>query len=63
MISVDLENGSYYNGAYRGLSNTRLVAETVCDAKECRFHFFANGGISVGEEIIFNYGPFAISSG
>ena len=40
----------------------RVAAETVCDTKECRFHFFAAGDIAAGEDIIYNYGGFAISS-
>ena len=63
LISVDLCSGSYCNGAYRGPSNMRLAAETVCDAKDCRFHFFATGYIVAGKGIIYNYGSFAMSSG
>ena len=44
-------------------SNVRLAAETVCDTKECRFQFFAAGYIAAGEDIIYNYGDFAISFG
>ena len=60
---MDLDNEFYVNGAYRGTRNIRVAAETGCDAKECRFHSFAAGYISAGEEIIYNYGAFAISSG
>ena len=63
LISVDLDDGSYCNGAYRGASDIRVAADTGCDAKECRFHFFAAGDIAAGEEIIYNFGAFAISSG
>ena len=31
--------------------------------EECRFHSFAAGEIAVGEDIIYNYRAFAISSG
>ena len=41
----------------------RVDAETVFDAKEFRFHFFAPGYIALGEDIIYNYGSFVISSG
>ena len=41
----------------------RVAAETRCDAKECRFHFFVGGDIAAGEEIIYNYGAFTIISG
>ena len=41
----------------------RETAETGCDAKECRFHFFADGDVAAGEDIFYNYGDFAISSG
>ena len=38
----------------------RVYAETVCDAKEGSFQFFAAGYIAAGEEIIFySYGAFA----
>ena len=40
-----------------------VAAETRCDAKECRLHFFVDGDISLGEEIIYNYVAFAIISG
>ena len=40
----------------------RVAAETGCDAKECRFHFFAAGYISDMGGIIYNYGAFVISS-
>ena len=33
LISVDLEDGSYCNGAYRGPSNIRVDVETEFDAK------------------------------
>ena len=46
-----------------GGSNRRVAAETGCDEKECRFHFFAAGDIAAGEEIIYNDGAFEISSG
>ena len=62
LISMDLGDGSYSNGAYGGPSDTRVVVETGCDAKECRFHFFAAEDIAAGEEIICNYGAFVISS-
>ena len=60
---MDLNDGSHCNGAYGGPSNIRVEVETGCDAKECRFHFFAAGDIAAGEENIYNYGAFAISSG
>ena len=63
MISVDLDDGSYCSDCYGGPSNMRVDAETGCDAKECRFQFFEAGEIAAGEEIIYNYGVFAISSG
>ena len=63
LISVYLEYGYYFNGAYGGSSNIRVAAETGCDAKECRFHFFTAGYIAAGEENIYDYGDFAISSG
>ena len=63
LISVDLDDGSHCNGAYGGPSNMRVDVETGCDAKECRFHFFEAGYIAAEEEIIYNYGAFAISSG
>ena len=37
--------------------------ETLFDAKDCRLHFFASGDVTVGEEIIHNYGACAIRSG
>ena len=52
LISVDLENGFYCNGAYGVPSNMRAPAETGCDGKDCRFHFFAAGEIVAGEVII-----------
>ena len=52
---MDLDDGSYCNGAYEGGSNMRVAVETGCDAKECMFHFFAAGDIATGEEIIYNY--------
>ena len=30
----------------------RVAVETVCDARECRFHFFAARYIAAMEEII-----------
>ena len=39
----------------------RVATETGYDAKDFRFHFFAAGEIAAGEEIICNYGAFAIS--
>ena len=62
LISVDLDGRSHCNGAYGGVSNMRVAAETGCDAKECRFHFFAAGYISDMGGIIYNYGAFVISS-
>ena len=62
LISVDLDNGYYCNGAYKGPS-MRVATETVFDTKDCRFQFFVAGYIAAGEEIIYNYGAFAISSG
>ena len=41
----------------------RVAVETVCDAKEFRFHFFATGYIAAGEYIVYNYRLFSISSG
>ena len=41
----------------------RVDEDTGCDAKECRFQFFLSEEIAAGEEIIFNYGAFVISSG
>ena len=52
LISVDLDDGYYCNGAYWGPSNMRVAAETVCDSKECRFPFFAAGDIAAEEDII-----------
>ena len=43
LISMDLDNGSYCNGAYGGPSNIRVAADTGFDAKECRFHFLRMG--------------------
>ena len=40
----------------------RMDAKTVCDANECRFHSFADGKIAAGEEIIYKYRAFTISS-
>ena len=40
----------------------RVAADTGCDAKEFRFHFFVAGDIVVGEDIIYNCGAFAIIS-
>ena len=37
---MDLDDGSYFNGAYGGPSNMRVAAEKGCDAKYCRLHFF-----------------------
>ena len=45
---MDLDNGSYCNGAYGGPSNMRVAVEMGCDTKECRFHFLADGDIAVG---------------
>ena len=33
LISVDLDNGYYFNGAYGGPSNMKVAAETGCDLK------------------------------
>ena len=63
LISMDLDNVSYCNGSYWGTINTRVAEETGCDAKEFRFHFFAAGDIAAGEEIIYNYRAFVVSSG
>ena len=52
LISVDLDNGYYCSGAYKGLSNMRVATETGYDAKEFRFHFFEAGEIVAGENII-----------
>ena len=41
----------------------RVDAGMDCDTKECRFHFFVSGDTAEGEEIIYNYGAFVISSG
>ena len=49
LISVDLDGGYYCNGSYRGTINMMMAADTGCDAKEFRFHFFAAGDIAVGE--------------
>ena len=62
-ISVDLDGVYYCNGAYWGPSNMWVAAETGRDAKDCRLHFFASGDVTVGEEIIHNYGACAIRSG
>ena len=43
LISVDLDDGYHCNGDYGALSNMRVAAETVYDAKECRFQFFQAG--------------------
>ena len=59
---MDLDDGSYCNGAYEGGRNMRVAVETVCNAKDCRFHFFVAGDIAMGEDVIYNYGDFAISS-
>ena len=63
LISLDLDDTSYCNGAYGGPSNIRVDAEAGCDTKERRFYFFAAGDIVEGTDIIQNYGTFAISSG
>ena len=63
MIYVDLNDGSYCNGTYRGASNMRVSTETGFDEKECRFNFFAAGDIAAGEDIIYSYRAFEISSG
>ena len=63
LLSMDLDYGYYCNGDYEAPSNTRMAAETGCDAREYRFNFFVAGDISAEEEIIYNYGDFAISSG
>ena len=62
LISVDLDDGYHCNGAYGGVSHMRVAVETICDAKECRFHLFVAGDIAAGEEIIYNYRAFAVSS-
>ena len=54
LISVDLNDISYCNGAYGAPSNLRVAAETGYDANEFRFHFFVNGEIAAGEDIIYN---------
>ena len=59
---MDLDDGSYCKGAYEGGSNMRVAVERVCDAKECRFPFFVAGDIATGEDIIYKYRDFAISS-
>ena len=59
---MDLDDGYHCNGNYHPPSNTRVTTDTGCDAKECRLHFFVAGEIEEGEEIICNYGAFAISS-
>ena len=46
---MDLDDVYYCNGAYVEPSNMRMAAETGCDAKACRFHFFAAGDIAAGE--------------
>ena len=63
LISMDLYNVSYCNGCYWGTINTRVAKETGYDAKEFRFHFFVARDIASGEEIIYNYRDFVISSG
>ena len=62
LIYVDLDDGSYCNGAYGPPSNMRVSADTGCNLKEFRLHFLADGDIATGEEINYNYGAFAISS-
>ena len=41
----------------------RVSAETVCDTKKLRFHFFVAGDITMGEDTLYNCGAFAINSG
>ena len=62
LIPVDVDYRSYCDGAYGGPNNMRVAADTGCDAKERRFYFFADRDIEAGEEIIYNYGEFVISS-
>ena len=61
LISVDLDHGSYCNGAYEGPSNMRVSVEIGCDSKECRFQFFLAGYIAAGEDIITITGPLQLS--
>ena len=59
---MDLDDGSYFNSAYERGNNMRVAVERGCDAKECSFNFFAAGENATGEDIIYNYRDFAISS-
>ena len=60
---MDLDNGYECNGTYGGPSNMRVAEDIGCYAKEFRFHFFVARDIASGEEIIYNYRAFVVSSG